>query len=71
MKSNSNEVTGFCDKKISNGDSSHTCLSITSLDSALKKDGKYYWQVFLWKLIKRFFLRVASVAQLAVFKKWW
>ena len=42
MKSNSNEVTGFCNKETPNADSSHTCLSVTSLDSALKKDGKYY-----------------------------
>ena len=28
-------------------DSSHTCLAVTNLDSALKKDDNYYPQVFL------------------------
>ena len=28
-------------------DSNYTCLAVTSLDSALKKDEKYYPQVFL------------------------
>ena len=28
-------------------DSSHTCLAVISLDSALKKDENYYLQVFL------------------------
>ena len=28
-------------------DSSHTCLPVISLDSALKKDENYYLQVFL------------------------
>ena len=30
-------------------DSNHTCLAVISLDSALKKDGNYYPQVFLKK----------------------
>ena len=28
-------------------DSNHTCVAVVSLDSALKKDGNYYPQVFL------------------------
>ena len=28
-------------------ESNHTCLAVTSLDSALKKDGNYFPQVFL------------------------
>ena len=28
-------------------DSNHTCLAAITLDSALKKDGNYYLQVFL------------------------
>ena len=35
------------DKKIAKVDSNHTCLAVTSLDSAHKKDGNYYPQVFL------------------------
>ena len=27
-------------------DSNHTCLAVISLDSALKKDGNYYLQMF-------------------------
>ena len=40
------EVTDFYDKEICKLNSNHTCL-----DSALKKDGKYYAQVFSkeWK----------------------
>ena len=39
IKSHDDEVTDFYDKKIPNVDSDHTCLSVISLDSALKKDG--------------------------------
>ena len=28
-------------------DSNHSCLAVITLDSALKKDGNYYLQVFL------------------------
>ena len=46
-KSHGDEVTDFYDKKISAIDSNHNCLAVISLDSALKKDDKYYVQVFL------------------------
>ena len=38
IKSNGDEVTGFCDKKILKVDSNHICLAVISLDSAFKKD---------------------------------
>ena len=41
------EVTDFHNKEIPEVDSNHTCLAVISLDSALKKDEKYYPQVFL------------------------
>ena len=41
------EVTDFYDKKIPKVDSNHTCLALTSLDSAVKKDDSFYQQVFL------------------------
>ena len=50
IKSYSDEVTDFNDKKIPKLDSNHTCLTVISLDSALKKDDNYYPQVFLKKL---------------------
>ena len=37
----------FMIKKIPKVDSSHTCLAVISLDSAIKKDGNYYPQVLL------------------------
>ena len=39
--------------------SNYTCLAVISLDSALKKDEKYYLQVFLkvWKNIKKKVIR--------------
>ena len=46
LKSCSEEVTCFHDKKIPNVDSNHACLAVISLDSALNKDGNYYPQVF-------------------------
>ena len=53
------EVTDFYAKEIPNTDSNHTCLAIISLDSALNKDGNYYWQVFLKELkyIKKIIIR--------------
>ena len=47
VKSHDDKVTDFCDKKIPNLDSNHTCLAIISFNSALNKDGNYYLQVFL------------------------
>ena len=47
IKSHGDEVTDFYDKEIPKVDSSHTCLGIISLDSALKKDDNYYPRVFL------------------------
>ena len=42
------EVTDFYDKKIPKVDSNHTCLTVITLDSALKKhDENFYPQVFL------------------------
>ena len=37
----------FTIKKIPKLDSNHTRLAVISLDSALKKNGNYYLQVFL------------------------
>ena len=34
-------------KKIPKVNSNHTCLAVISFDSAFKKDGNYYPQVFL------------------------
>ena len=47
INSHGDEVTDFYDKKIPKVGSNHTCLAVVSLDSALKKDEKYYLQVFL------------------------
>ena len=47
LKSYGDEVTGFYDKGIPKVDSNHACLAVISLDSAFKKDGNYYPQVFL------------------------
>ena len=54
-KSHGDEVTDFCEKEIPRVDSNHTCLAVTSSDSALKKDESYYFQVFLkeFKYIKK------------------
>ena len=41
------EVANFYDNEIRRVDFNHTCLSIISLDSALKRDGNCYPQVFL------------------------
>ena len=47
IKSHGDEVADFYDKKISKVDAEHTCLTVMSWDSALKKDGNDYPQVFL------------------------
>ena len=47
IKSYSDEATGFYDKEIPKMDSNHTCSAVTSLNSALNKDGSYYRQVLL------------------------
>ena len=47
IKSTGNEATDFYDKNISKVGSNHTCLTVISLDSALKKDDNYYPEVFL------------------------
>ena len=47
IKSHGDEVTDFYDKRIPKVDSNHTCLAVITLDSARKKNGNYYPQVFL------------------------
>ena len=47
IKSHGDKVTDFCDKEIPNMDSTHTCLAIITLHSALKKDENYYPKVRL------------------------
>ena len=47
IKSHCHEVTGFYKKEIPKIDFNHTSLEVISFDSALKKDEKYYLQVFL------------------------
>ena len=47
IKSHGDDVTDFYEKKIPKVDCNHTCLAVTTLDSALKKDDSYYLQVFL------------------------
>ena len=37
IKSHSDEITDFYNKKIPKADSNHTCLAVISLDSAFKK----------------------------------
>ena len=46
-KPHGEEVTDFYDKKIPKVDSSQTCLTVISLDSAFKKDDNFYLQLFL------------------------
>ena len=46
-KSRGGEVRDFSDEEIPKVDSNYTCFSVISLDSALKKDEKYYPPVFL------------------------
>ena len=47
IQSHGDDVTDFYDKQITKVDSNHSCLPVTSLDSALKKDENYYLLVFL------------------------
>ena len=47
IKSHGNEGTDFYDTKIPRLDSNHTCLAVISLDSALKKDSRYFPQMLL------------------------
>ena len=47
IKSHGTEVTDFYNKKIPKVNFNHTCLTVISLDSALKKDDSYYPQVIL------------------------
>ena len=42
IESHGDEVTDFYNKEIPNIDSNHTCLSVISVDSTLKKDKNYY-----------------------------
>ena len=49
VKSHGDEVTDFCDKKVPNLDSNHTCLAVISFNSALNKDETYYLQVLTSK----------------------
>ena len=62
IESHSDEVTDFYDKEIPKVDSNYTCLSVTSLDSTLKKDENYFLQVFLkeCKYIKKIVVRHVS-----------
>ena len=47
IKSHGDKIIDFYEKEIRKVDSNHSCLSVISLDSALKKDGNYYTQVLL------------------------
>ena len=47
IKSHGDEAKDFYDKNIPKVVSNHTCLVVISLDSALKKDDKYYQQLFI------------------------
>ena len=59
IKPHPDEVTDFYEKEIAAMASNYTFLAVISLDSALKKDKKYYLQVFLkvWKNIKKKVIR--------------
>ena len=59
IKSHGNEATDFYDKKNPELDSNHTCLTVISLDSVLKKDDSYSPQVFLkeYKYIEKKVIR--------------
>ena len=60
IKSHGDEVVDFYDKKIPKVNSSHTCLAVISLDSAIKKDDTCYPQVFLkeFKYIEKLGIKV-------------
>ena len=62
IKSHGDEVTDFYDKEIPKVDSNYICLSVTSLDSTLKKDENCFLQVFLkeCKYIKKIVVRHVS-----------
>ena len=47
IKSHDNEVVDFYSKEIHKVYSNHTCLAVISYDSVIKKDEKYYFQMFL------------------------
>ena len=48
LKSYGDEASDFHDKEMPRAGSNHTCLAVTTNDSALKKDKKnYYRQAFL------------------------
>ena len=47
IKSYRDEATDFPDKEMPMSFSSHTCLTVITIDSALTKDEIYYLQVFL------------------------
>ena len=49
IKSYGDKVTHFYNEEIPKVESNHTCLAVISLDSALKKDGNCFLQVFLKK----------------------
>ena len=42
IKYHGDEVTGFYDERIPMVESNHTCLTVVSLDSSLKKDENSY-----------------------------
>ena len=46
VKSQRDEVTDFYDKEIPKVDSNYTCLTLISVDSALRKDENCYLQTF-------------------------
>ena len=47
IRSHGDKVTDFYDKEIPKVDSTNTCLAVSSLEFALKKDDNYCLQVFL------------------------
>ena len=47
IKYHDDDITDFYEIKVWKVDSNHTCRVVITLDSALKKDGNYYPQVFL------------------------
>ena len=47
IKSYGDEATGFHDKEMPKVGSDYTCLAVITRGSALKKNEKYYPQVFL------------------------
>ena len=42
IKPHDDKVTDLCEKKNPNVDSDYSCVAVTSLESALKKDDSYY-----------------------------